>query len=348
MRPSWAIGAAIVVVAAVALALGRRAATPSHPRTESEMNLSPILEWLPSETAPSTRPAWIVRGDFILGDGNRIYIPDQRTARAGWGRIGSTHLVEPLEKPLPVALTVTWFSPAEQQSYSARVDLPAERLAAQFTTPLYNPMEDTSAVPDRLIVGVAPGGDVAVWAAGITGTVEVGLWQAEPVQLFVDEIIGEGDITLEGLAEMLLKENLTDDERDALEQTGPQPGLWKARAQRFTWTPELVDATAQGFRLEALNGEVEWMPAAPTSARRAAPERMRLYWQSTIGALVAELVFDPGESLTAFQKFTADLPDRPLRLLLEPAAADGGVEVSLTDGTLHYPFVGVAVEVYRP
>jgi hypothetical protein len=311
------------------------------------MTLGPILEWLPSETAPSTRPAWVVRGDFILPDDNRIYIPDRRTARAGWGRIGSTHIVDPVERPLPVAMAVTWFSLTEARSYSAQVKLPFDRLVALFTTTLNNTLDDTNAAPDRLIVGLAPGGDVMVWAAGITGTVEVGLWQAAPTELAMHEIIGEGDLDTEAMAGRLLRDNLTKEARAALAKTGPQPGLWRARARRFMWSPEIVEATGRAFCLEALNGEIEWLPAAPTPAPRAAPERMRLYWHSSIGALVAELVFDPVESLTAFQKFTADLPDRALRLLLEPAAADGGVEVALTDGTLLYRFVGVSVAVYR-
>lgn len=70
-------------------------------------------------------------------------------------------------------------------------------------------------------------------------------------------------------------------------------------------------------------------------------------WLSAIGALMAELVFDPTESLTAFQKFTEDMPARHLRLLLEPAATDGGVDVSLTDGTLIYHFEGLSVAVYQ-
>lgn len=311
------------------------------------MTLGPILEWLPSETAPSARPAWMVRGDFILPDGNRIYIPDRRTARAGWGRIGSTHIVDPVLRPLPVAMEMTWFSLTEQQSYSAQVKLPLDRLVALCTTPLLNTLDDRTATPDRLVVGLAPGGDVAVWAAGTTGTVEVGLWQAAPTQLAIYEVIGEGDSGTEAMAERLLNENLTKAERDALAKTGPQPGLWRARARRFMWSPEIVDAPGRAFRLEALNGEIEWLPAAPTPAPRAAPERMRVYWHSSIGALVAVLVFDPSESLAVFQKFTTDLPDRVLRLLLEPAAADGGVEVSLTDGTLVYRFVGVSVTVYR-
>lgn len=311
------------------------------------MTASPNHEWWPSETAPSTRPAWLVRGDFILPGGARIYIPDQRTARAGWGRIGSTHIVDPASKPLPVALAVTWYSLTEKQGYETRVDLPAARLAALFAAPLSNPVEGTDEPLERLIVGLAPGGDVAVWAAGINGTVEVGLWQSDPIRLTTVELVGEGTMTLRAWVDMLLKENLTREQLAALDETGPHPGLWANRAQRFTWAPELVGASGPGFRLEALNGEVEWLASAPTLARRAAPERMRVYWQGSTGALVAELAFDPSESLEAFQKFTDDLPDRPLRLLLGPAGQDGGADVSLTDGALIYRFVGVSASVYR-
>lgn len=311
------------------------------------MTASPILEWWPSETAPSTRPAWVVRGDFILPDGSYIYIPDRRAARAGWGRIGSTHLVDPVEKPLPVALGVTWFSPTELQCYAARFDLPVDRVIKLMTTPLTNTLDQTRAAPDRLVAGFAPGGDVAVWAAGMTGTVEVGLWQAKPVRLLMNEIIGEAKLTPEALAEMLLKENLSRDARAALDVTGPQPGLWQSHAERFMWLPELVEVTGRCSRLEALNGEIEWMTATPSLAPRAAPERMRVYWRTTTNSLVAELTFDPTESLTVFEKFTEDMPERPLRLLLEPADGDGGVEVSLTDGTLIYYFEHVVVAVYQ-
>ena len=207
------------------------------------MTLGPILEWLPSETAPSTRPAWVVRGDFILPDDNRIYIPDRRTARAGWGRIGSTHIVDPVERPLPVAMAVTWFSLTEARSYSAQVKLPFDRLVALFTTTLNNTLDDTNAAPDRLIVGLAPGGDVMVWAAGITGTVEVGLWQAAPTELAMHEIIGEGDLDTEAMAGRLLRDNLTKEARAALAKTGPQPGLWRAPAPRVMGSPADVEAT---------------------------------------------------------------------------------------------------------
>ncbi len=312
------------------------------------MTLDPILEWLPSETAPSTRPAWVVKGDFILPDGNRIYIPDQRAANAGWGRIGSSHIVDPEQKPLPVALEITWFSVTEQQSYTARVDLPTDRLIAQFTTPRVNPIDGTSATPDRLIVGLAPGGDVAVWSAGMTGTTEVGLWQAEPIDLSMETLIGEGDLTEPEFAAMLVKENLDDEARKALAASGPQPGWWRTRAQRFVWAPEVVAATGRGFQLETLNGEVEWLAATPIPgpAPRAAPEQIYLYWQGSRGPLVATLAFDPVESLTAMQKFTEDQPERPLRLMLEPASSGGSVEVAVTDGILIYRFQHVKVSVY--
>lgn len=199
---------------------------------------APAIEWLPSETASVSHPAWIVAGAFILADGRRSYIPD------------------------------------------------------------------------RLIVGVAPGGDVAVWVAGPGGTVEVGLWQGQPIELSMVEMIGEADLTHEAFVEMLLSENLSDEARDTLATVGAQPGLRRARAQRFFWSPEVAEGSGQAFYLASLNGEILWLPANPVAALRAALERLHFYWQRPAGARVAVMVFDPVESLAAFQRLSPERPDQ--------------------------------------
>ncbi len=312
----------------------------------SRVKAGPLIEWLPSETAPSGHPSWLIEGDFILADGTRIYIPSQRTAHAGWGRIGSTHLVSPEKKSVPVALELKWFSPTERQSWAAQIDLPVERIRDLLTTPLINPLDGRGDIPDRLIVGLAPGGDVALWAAGINGTVEVGMWQAQPTVLSMPEVIGEGDLSVEGLAELLLSENLSDEARAQLIADGPQPGLWRARAQRFVWSPELAGAPGRGFDLQALNGERLWLSATPASAPLAAPERMDVYWTSPQGERLFELQFDPTESLAAFQRLSEGLSDRPLRLTLALTAAGDGLVATLTDGHRHHRFQHLRVTLY--
>lgn len=329
-------------LAALLLGAGHFLAAAKGPRVKG----GPLIEWLPSETAPSSHPSWLIEGDFILAEGTRIYIPSQRTAHAGWGRIGSTHLVSPEKKSVPVALELKWFSPTERQSWAARIDLPAERIHALLTTPLIHPLDGSRDTPDRLIVGLAPGGDVALWAAGINGTVEVGMWQAQPTVLSMPEVIGEGDLSVEGLAELLLSENLSDEARAQLIADGPQPGLWRARAQRFVWSPELAGGHGRGFRLQALNGETLWLPSALEDRPRAAPERLEVYWTSPHGERLLELRFDPAESLAAFQRLTEDMADRPLRLLLEITASGDGIVATLTDGHRQHRFQHLTIALY--
>lgn len=224
--------------------------------------------------------------------------------------------------------------------------MPREHLAALFTTPHIHPLDGTADLPDRLIVGVAPGGDVAIWAAGPGGTMNIGLWQAQTIELSMAEMVGETEMTHDEFAEMLLEENLSEEARKTLATVGPKPGLWRARAQRFNWVPEVVEATGRAFRLASLNGEILWLPANPVATLRAAPERLDVHWHSAVGARVAELVFDPAESLAAFQSLTPGQPDQALRLQLEIDPAQSNVTATLTDGQRRHRFQRLSVAIY--
>lgn len=317
-------------------------------RTEGEDRMRPsarALEWLPSETAPLNRPVYLLHGDFILPDGTRIPIPGDRIAGAGagWGGLGSTHIVEPLVKPLPVAVEATWYALTEGTGYQGRADLPVEDMATLFATPVPHPLDGSPEAPDRLLLGMAPGGDMAVWAAGVNATVALGIYPAEPVALGARELFGTDDTPLEEVVQILLEEQLAPPDRAALAETGPQPGLWREMDRRFPWAPSMADAQAIAFQLNALNGEVEWMDAAPSNAARAAPRVMNVYWQAAEGGRVAEVSFDPEETRAAFAGFGEG---RALQLVFEPAPAGTSVDVVLTDGTLSRRFESSRVEIY--
>ena len=102
--------------------------------------------------------------------------------------------------------------------------MPREHLAALFTTPHIHPLDGTTDLPDRLIVGVAPGGDVAVWAAGPGGTMNIGLWQAQAIELSMAEMVGETEMTHDEFAEMLLEENLSEEARKNAGHGGARAG----------------------------------------------------------------------------------------------------------------------------
>src|SRR5690606_26482489 len=97
-----------------------------------------------------------------------------------WGQMVSSHLVGPDLKPLPDRLEITFFSFLENQHYQGTFDLPYDDILAMFREG-ENPEGDPTY--DRIMVGVAPGGTVAVWLMGVAKTTEVFLGKADPVDL---------------------------------------------------------------------------------------------------------------------------------------------------------------------
>ena len=301
------------------------------------------LDWLPSETAPVDRPVYVVTGDFILPDGSRIYIPDQRVARTGWGRTGSIHIVEPALKPLPVAVEATWYGLSERQAYRGRADLPVDLMAELFGTAVPDPRGGSAEKPDRLVLGMAPGGDMAVWAVGINATVLLGMYAAQPVELSNAEVFQTDEPISDDLYATLLEESLPKADLDRLALTGPLPGLWREFDTRYGWMPRVETGPAVAFQLRALNGEVEWMAAEPSAKDRAAPERMDVYWRQGPHELVAEVKFDIAETRALFASFA---PDAPLEVVFAPDAAGRAIEIALTDGSRQARFEKATAAIY--
>ncbi|MDP2122537.1 MAG: DUF2931 family protein [Hoeflea sp.] len=302
------------------------------------------IEWWPSETAPVDRPVYLVAGNFILPDGSAIPIPGQRVARAGWGKLGSTHIIDPERKPLPVAVEATWYALAEGTAYKGRADLPVETIATLFATDVPNPLGGSSEKPDRLVLGMGPGGDMAVWVVGVNGSVLIGMYPAERIDLDVKqafELMEEAEP--EAVLEMLLEESLSPEARAGLQRTGPLPGFWRELDRRFSWTPSIANKQASAYQLKALNGEVEWMGAAPSDAARAAPDAMDVYWRDGDRDLVTEIVFDRQETRDLFAAFPKG---SSLQMIFELAQSPPSARIVLTDGIDRRPFTQTTASLY--
>ncbi len=85
-------------------------------------------EWLPSESGFKQYPMGIIKGDFIFSDNSSKYIPGSATINNGWGRLLSMHISGEALQPVPVKLSIHWFSYVEDKFYKGIFDLPPQRL----------------------------------------------------------------------------------------------------------------------------------------------------------------------------------------------------------------------------
>lgn len=148
------------------------------------------FDWEASESAPEHYPMQIISGDLRyhgVSNGAGLYVPSGNLLYHGWGLMNSSHVTGPALKPLPDKLDITFFSYLEDQFYRGSFDLSYDTILRLFQEEEAKPKRKTmdgSELPNDyvIIVGVAPGGTVAVWMRS-QGTKELFFGKAEKVEM---------------------------------------------------------------------------------------------------------------------------------------------------------------------
>jgi len=265
------------------------------------------FEWDATESGPEHYPMEIIKGDFIFkGEAERgLYIPSGGTLVDGWADPVSSHVTGDKYKPLPDRLKITFFSYAEKQFYQGEFKLPYEKILALFKEGVANNPEHPTA--SRIMVGIAPGGAVAVWVIGSGDRIEVFFGQAEKIDLDpsaafalpfkskaqADEYIEEG-----------LVEVLEPEEFEHLKKNGIPFGLWARYRHYYEWEPVLhgrVSLNDVGF--EYLNGERNEKQGM---LERPVPKILRFTTVVGNKGLIFIIKFDEFEIMDAFEKLGAN------------------------------------------
>ncbi|MCP4464074.1 MAG: DUF2931 family protein [Planctomycetaceae bacterium] len=272
----------------------------------------------------------IVSGSLFYHDGSgSLYVPNRVALHNGWGKGRSSHVVGDDLKPLPNRLSITFFSYTEDQFYRGKFDLPYDKILELFQTGFYSPNEGGQITYDVIVVGVAPGGVVAVWLWGINRRTEVFFGEAEKVEGDWKRIINNPDITREEFIRSEIEEILKTPEAVAeLKKNGVPFGRWHRYHQRYHWQPRFNGLVPRDDRIDIVeyyNGERDYLDypleASIAASTRAVPSKIDFTWNRT-GRLVNDVVirssFDKTEILTAFEKLGKDGQPLQLELRLEP------------------------------
>ncbi len=228
-------------------------------RSERMNNNVTKFEWDATESAPEHYPMEIIKGNFIYkGEAARgLYIPSGGTLVDGWADPVSSHVTGDKYKPLPDRLTITFFSYAEKQFYQGEFNLPYDKILALFQQGVVNNPQHPTA--SRIMVGIAPGGAVAVWVIGSGDRIEVFFGQADKIDLdpsaafvlpFKSKAQSDKYIE-EGLIEVLEPKEL-----ESLKKNGIPFGLWARYRHQYEWEPVLTAGFSKTYiDFDFLNGE---------------------------------------------------------------------------------------------
>lgn len=299
------------------------------------MNQATKFDWKATESAPLNYPMEIINGTFIYHGEPRIglYIPAGKTIQRGWGQMVSSHLVGPDLKPLPDRLEITFFSFLENQHYKGSFELPYEEILRMFREGDNGAGRPTY---DRIMVGVAPGGTVAVWLTGISRTTEVFFGKADPVDLDLmafGEVIPDRD----EYVQRQLGRDLKPEVLATIQEKGIPFSKWYQLRKRYPWKPvfPIGHAPHDGAMTDFFNGELEdlILPMSDESAlvTRATPRKMQFTYRSPEGWAYFYIIhFDEEETTKAFENLGT--AQRLLHFEFYPAKPISGTQIRLSNG----------------
>ncbi len=297
------------------------------------------FDWKASESAPEHYPMKIIRGDLIYrGGGGSLYVPSGGVISHGWGRMRSSHITGPDLKPLPDKLDITFFSYLEDQFYEGRFDLPYDKILRLFQEVEARPKEkdlEGRVIPNdfRIIVGVAPGGTVAVWVRA-NGTKEVFFGQAKKVDLDFTKAMDFPAAKRAIYVKKIIESEVTPDFLAALRKNGIPFKKWANYRTRYNWVPSFaVSHPPKKFGASFFNGESGNFPfpleKSFTTTPQPVPDEMDFSYavngQGTNYLYIIQ--FDEAEMLTAFAKLGAS--QKPFKLEFHPKVPIQQTEIRL-------------------
>jgi hypothetical protein len=276
------------------------------------------FDWGATESAPKHYPMKIIRGTFIYhGEVEEgLYVPSGGTLKKGWGQPISSHQVGDEFKPLPDRLKIYFFSLAERQFYEGEFALPYDRILALFREGVANAkvLHDRDLpIYTKIMVGVAPGGTVAVWVTG-QDRKEVFFGQANKVELNPSAAFGvplKDKVDTDSFMQEILEANTTPEERESIKKDGIPFGLWARYRNLYDWSPTFT-AGHHPEKVDAnyLNGEyvLDWNLADKKELNKLRPVPSSVSFITMLNGKKTIFIVHPEEfeTMEAFEKLGAN------------------------------------------
>lgn len=293
------------------------------------------FEWLPTECAHNRYPMRLIRGYLTLKDGSSLYVPAKAIIDNGWGELGSTHVVGKIMKALPVKLTATWFSFAENKFFSGEFLLPYDSILEKFRT-MISPKTGKIPTSHWIRVGFGPEGAVSVWVSAEGISVEIGNYRAPETAMDWKAVVDNDQISRMDYIALIMHESLTPQQLSELKEHGVPPGISDHYSKQYRWNIMVSGQINRMMWLNMLNGEREYFDFVGMSNERrfrGLPQKVKIYWENNIGEKYgADVNFDEAEVTAAYKKLSAEKVDHPMQLKLEISDNPRVIHTSLNDG----------------
>lgn len=190
-----------------------------------------MFDYITSSNYSSIYPIELFFG-LLRYNGGHSALPKDYRGHREWGKPLSTFITGQRERPAPEKIDMVWLSLVESTFYSIEKELPTNNLKQWFEKKDEASGEN---VFERIIVGMAPYGGVAVWCYGIKKSVLASWMKAEKTQVDM-KVFHPMYSTI--VLEDYCKQYISGDARvkDNLEKNGlPAQDLFDCYMQQYTY-----------------------------------------------------------------------------------------------------------------
>ncbi|WP_158978869.1 DUF2931 family protein [Cellulophaga sp. L1A9] len=310
------------------------------------------FEWRPTECAPEHYPVTIYQGEFATEEDDYFEIPKGGVFSQGWGTTGSTWVVGPNFKSIPIKLRIIWISYTENQFYYGDFDLPKEKITDLFKRGYFN-YKGKKVEYSKLTVGLAPGGAVSVWVMGAGNYVEVGHYQATKTNVAMKDFAPYAKISMNEFVQNR-KNNFSEGTKNTLAVEGIPIGKWTAYRKSYNWKPTfkhkdggvLVDFLNKFYNGDLYNVRAdnpilqEFRVSPPT-------RRISFDWDDKTKTRYTGVInFDEKEIWNAFEKMYENPKNTQAELLLEVDKYNSSIRINLKSENDTIPIEKSKVKIY--
>lgn len=306
-------------------------------------------EWLPTESAHHEFPMTVIGGNLDLKDGTSIYVPATDITKNGWGELGSTHVVGRDEKALPVKLTISWFSYVEDKFFRGSFDLPYEQLSSLFAKGRISAITGKKITFQRVMVGLAPAGEVSVWLLADGEVLHGASFTAEEYDGDWSQVTESERYSRAEYIKMILQYCLSKDQYERLQKDAIPYKEIQWYRKMYKWSFKGIGPRKMFVWIRSYNGEHEYFDLnheKQDRTHRAAPKELEITWQGQFGKWYrGEVFLNESEVLKAFEKLSMGDVNHDMQLLVE-VAENNHVELSLKNSKFILGLKQVLVKVH--
>ncbi|RBQ01933.1 DUF2931 family protein [Pedobacter miscanthi] len=229
-------------------------------------NMEEKFDWTATISAPKEVPVEVYQGEVSAKNYGQN-LSHLGPVAVGWGLAGAIVSSGPDTKELPDYLGLTWVSFAEKKVYSGQFQLPKEKILKLFKDGFNNGANKPDETYNTFIIGLAPKGNIIVWAAGDGNQVEIAHFTAAETKIDTAKLSDEEKhLFTHKYVDYVLSDTMIIEpqfQARIKSQGYPNAELYTAiYRKKYNWTPKVVlpngyHLTNWSFMLS--NGEKEYI-----------------------------------------------------------------------------------------